>query len=681
MKPSLFSLPRSEIALNLKVIAVLLATLAIYHQDLTIIGNEAIRSELMSHILAIPFLLSYLLYRKRKMLKAVIPFETSALRGKTIFTHELFGIILCLLAFLLYWHGSYTFHPLEYHMASLPLFVAGCALIIFNAQTLKVLAFPIAFLFSLTPPPLEIIYVAGTTLSTFSSQAAYTILKTIGLPVNLATQYGTPAIVLENSEGLPLTFTIDIACAGIYSLIGFTIFAAFAAYITRGAPWKKAAMFLMGFPLIYALNITRIILIVLIGYQYGMETAMQAFHLFGGWVLIFLGTLLLLFLSEKILNIQIFGEKFKIVCPQCSQSPGEEENFCIACGRLLKNIDIKISKRDLCKIIALLISASLIALLTVPVFALTEGPAEVIIQSPGNEQESTQILPEIPEYTLQFMYRDEKFEEIAKQDASLIYAYIPTKGSETNIWVTIEIASTRASIHRWEVCLITWPQTHGYQPQVTQLDLRDVQLLQNPPIIGRYFAFRDTKSDIIQVILYWYENAIFNTGSGLQKEYVKLSLIAYGNDPEDIPKIEQQLLPFGEAIANHWQPIKTWSRIALEIAHNGITLIITVALLGIALLAIQFIRNQKEKKSNLTAYNKLASREKLILRAAHQAAQEEKPTINTIASAYQKLAQKPIQPSLLLEKLSEAEEVGLVKREIISHNNEPVLTWKNQVPF
>ena len=680
MRTSHLHLPRSKTSLGIKATTLLLATLAIYHQDLTMIGNEAIRSELMSHILAIPFLLSYLLYRKRKMLKADIPFETSAPRGKTVFTHELVGITLCLLAFLLYWHGSYTFYPLEYHMASLPLFVAGCTLIIFNAQTLKVLAFPIAFLIFLVPPPLEIIYVAGTTLSIFSSQAAYTILKAIGLPVNLATQYST-AIVLENSQGLPLTFVIDIACAGIYSLIGFTIFAAFAAYITREAPSKKATMFFIGFPLIYALNITRIILIVLIGYQYGMETAMQAFHLFGGWVLIFLGTLLLLYLSEKIWKIQIFNKKFKTIpCLKCSESLRKEIIFCPACGSLLRCVGIKVSRRDLCKITALLISASLVMLLQVPAFALTEGPAEVIVQLSSGEQVSTQILPDIPGYTLQFIERYKGFEEIAKQEASLTYAYVPATGSKTKIWVIIEIASSRTHLHPWEVCLITWPQTHG-QPPVTQLDLRDVQLLQNPSIIGRYFAFQDTKSNIIQVILYWYENAVFNTGSGLQKEYVKLSLIAYGNNPEDVSKIEEQLLPFGEAIASYWQPIKAWSRIALAVAQNGSTLIaITVALLGIV-IGNHVIKNQKGKKSSLKVYNKLASEEKLVPRAAYEAAKRGKATCDAIASVYEKLAQKPIQSGLLLEKLGQAEEVGLIERVVISQEDEPVLIWKSQIHF
>jgi len=102
--------------LSVKAMAILFGTLALYWQDLTIVANEALQSELASHILAIPFLLAYLLYRKRKMLRAVIPFESSNPMGKIILNREAVGAILCLLAFLMYWHGSYTFHPLEYHL-------------------------------------------------------------------------------------------------------------------------------------------------------------------------------------------------------------------------------------------------------------------------------------------------------------------------------------------------------------------------------------------------------------------------------------------------------------------------------------------------------------------------------------------------------------------------------------
>jgi exosortase/archaeosortase family protein len=49
---------------------------------------------------------------------------------------------------------------------------------------------------------------------------------------------------------------VDIACSGIYSLIGFVVFSAFIAYIIRESPKKKLATLLMGIPLIVALNIS-----------------------------------------------------------------------------------------------------------------------------------------------------------------------------------------------------------------------------------------------------------------------------------------------------------------------------------------------------------------------------------------------------------------------------------------
>ena len=683
MKIPRFHPTRTTIALSVKGIAVLGATIAIYFQDLTIVANEAIRSELMSHILVIPFLLAYILYRKRKMFRATIPFETTNFTRKPTYTHEIVGALLCLLAFLLSWHGSYTFHPLEYHLVSLPIFTAGIILIIFNTKTLKVLAFPIAFLLFLTPPPIEIIYSAGATLSTISSQAAYNVLKTIALPVSLANQYGTPVIILQKPGGLPLTFAIDIACAGIYSLTGFTIFAVFISYIARGATWKKATVFLAGIPLIYSLNITRIIITVLIGNHYGMEAAMQAFHLLGGWILIFAGTLILLIISEKLFKIQLFTTKQKIkACNYCNQNPENKQHFCLACGTTLNPLNIKLSKRDLNKIFILVVSAILIMNLQVPVFALTEGPAEVNIQTLGGEQTITQILPEISGYTTNFIYRDKGFEEVAKQDASLTYAYKPTDPSKTTIWVTIEIAKSRWRLHSWEACLITWPLATGHQPRVTQLSLRDIQLLQNPPLTARYFAFQDIETKLTQVILYWYENTLFNTGSNPEQKHVKISLIAFTNNPENIHSIEDQLLPFGKAIANYWQPIKTWSQIALLISQNGITLIaITIALLA-TILSYQLAKNQGEKKSNLKLYNKLAPQEeKLILKAAHEASKKEKPTANVIASHYQKLTGKTIDLELLIAKLNEAEKVGLIKRDITSQEDEPILTWKSQISF
>ena len=51
-----------------KVAIVVFATVIVFFQDLSIVANDALHTEFMSHIIAIPFLFSYLIFRKRKML-------------------------------------------------------------------------------------------------------------------------------------------------------------------------------------------------------------------------------------------------------------------------------------------------------------------------------------------------------------------------------------------------------------------------------------------------------------------------------------------------------------------------------------------------------------------------------------------------------------------------------------
>lgn len=65
------------------------------------------------------------------------------------------GGLLFTLAIVTYWHGSYTFQPLEYHLASLPIFLVGLLLILYGVGTLRAVAFPLAFLLPLIPPRLR----------------------------------------------------------------------------------------------------------------------------------------------------------------------------------------------------------------------------------------------------------------------------------------------------------------------------------------------------------------------------------------------------------------------------------------------------------------------------------------------------------------------------------------------
>ena len=173
MQPKRLSAERVALELNqhslavaIKFSVIIIGIIAFYLQDLTLVFSNALSDESTYHILAIPFLFGYLLYRKRAMISASFgqqkPTKTFFQKNFTLFI----GILLFATAVLVYWFGSYTFTPLEYHMLTLPILASGIILILFNGQTLKQLAFPIIFLFFLTPPPSDILYSVGSTLST-----------------------------------------------------------------------------------------------------------------------------------------------------------------------------------------------------------------------------------------------------------------------------------------------------------------------------------------------------------------------------------------------------------------------------------------------------------------------------------------------------------------------------------
>ena len=668
----------SNVVLALKAATVIVAVFALFHQDLSMIFNDALQNEATSHILVIPILFAYLVYRKRRMLRASIPFELGGQPSQTKHVATTCGLAVAAVAVVLYWWGSYTFTPLEYHLLTLPIFTAGLVLTVFNPQTLRQLAFPIFFLIFLTPPPNEVFYGWGSTLSVIGSEVSSAIVNALGVPSVISSEYGNPTIIITRPDQTIVGFTVDIACSGIYSLIGFLVFAAFIAYIIRDKLWKKATIFLLGLPLIYLFNIARITIILLLGYQYGEELALQIFHLLGGWALIFLGTLLLLAVSEKVFKTQIFSKPpARNSCARCSSNQLPlKESYCPNCGRMLRTPDIKLRKTDFAKIATIACIIIILLSIQTPVFALTKGPAQVIVQTPNGEEGNTQILPQIPSYTLQFDFRDRDFEQQEGPDAALIYEY--SRPDKPMVWASIEIASTRSPLHNWETCLVTWPATHGYQPEVTQLDLRDVQILQNPPIIARYFAFKYLAFNQTQLVLYWYETSIFTINNVSETKQVKISLITYPISPDDVAASEEYLLPFATAIANYWQPMKTWSQIALLLSKNGFALAGATTTLLAAIVVFEISKRIRGRRTNESTYVKLSTADQRLIRAVRETPGT--PTPDNIVIAYQNMSGEKITTSDLVQKLNEAEKTGLVERSIINDQDQPILGYRSNVP-
>ena len=360
---------------------------------------------MLSHIIAIPFLLTYVVYRIRKVVFAsILQFSNSAKYG---FDFKI-GLLLLLAASLLKWIGSYTFFSLELHMISMPVFMAGLILVIFNASTLRYLIFPLAYLALLIPPPLEVLQSVGYILSVFSSQTAYSFLKIIGLPVGLSESFNNPVISLTTAKGVEMSFIIDLACSGLYSLVGFFLFAIFISYISKGNLKNKLFLFFLGFPLISVLNIIRIIIIIIVGYLAGENLALDVFHLFSGWVLIFLGTLFLIFFGQKFLNINLFSN----VVDECSHLIlNEDDGYCTSCGKLIRYSEDVMSKDDVIKFILIILMMVPLFFYQVPVFTLAESAPGITLHGSMGEQTVTEIFPVIEGFDLSYVYRDGDFEE------------------------------------------------------------------------------------------------------------------------------------------------------------------------------------------------------------------------------------------------------------------------------
>jgi hypothetical protein len=352
-----------------------------------------------------------------------------------------------------------------------------------------------------------------------------------------------------------------------------------------------------------------------------------------------------------------------------------DESFCKDCGKILKTDLNNFARTDFIKLVVIFAILVSLIFIQVPVFTLTEGPVEVFIQTPSGELSTSKVLPEIEGYQARFVERDYEFEEVSGQDASISYQYLPEIPFKSVIWVGLEIGATKACLHPWEVCLVTWPQTHEGSPRVDQLDLSDIHLTDNPPITARYFVFGEKESNFTQVVLYWYTQSIFRVGDQHQQKWIKISVIDYTNDPQEYETIKAELLPIAKAIANFWQPVRNWSWVALSIAENGLPFIIIAFIMLIGTLVYNLYPEINRRKKAKNMYDNIYDPEERqifdVIRGLGQSA-----TVSMIASKFRELYGNEINIVKLEQKLFEAEEAGLIQRKFTTINDNPYLVWK-----
>jgi hypothetical protein len=244
------------------------------------------------------------------------------------------------------------------------------------------------------------------------------------------------------------------------------------------------------------------------------------------------------------------------------------------------------------------------------------------------------------------------------------------------VYVDIGVSTSISNLHNWEVCLIAIQTSQGQYPLVNVLDSRDVQLVQDNPVIAQYLVFNNPDGSQ-QVTLYWYEKASFNAGFTVEQKYVRISLIILRQNSTDYSKQEQELLAVGKQIAAKWAPMETQALVSLGIPAQEALLIASVVFLVVTATG-QFLAQQRKAANNLRIFNSFASqKEKIMLRTVREQLKERKYLrTSDIIEGVQKSRSKPVNPRSVLQVLAALEKNGFIKRTIVSIDNSPLQVWK-----
>jgi exosortase D (VPLPA-CTERM-specific) len=226
----------------------------------------------------IPVITLFLIWQRKNQL-AEIEFKPSVA-----------GLFLVLLGGLLLFLGTVaTTHTLSQY--GLVITILGVALAFLGWKAFKLIMVPLVVLFFMVPLPPFVYNGLSTKLQLVSSQLGVEVIRWFGISVYLEGN-----VIDLGSYKLQVVE----ACSGLRYLFPLVSLSFIAAYIFKGAFWKKAVIFLSSIPITVFMNSFRIGVIgVLVEYG-GPEQAEGFLHYFEGWI-VFMGCIAILVLEMAIL--------------------------------------------------------------------------------------------------------------------------------------------------------------------------------------------------------------------------------------------------------------------------------------------------------------------------------------------------------------------------------------------
>lgn len=172
--------------------------------------------------------------------------------------------------------------------------IAGCVLMVAGWKVLRVLAFPIGFLFFTVPAPGWMVDGATVPLKVFISDWVTRFLYAAGYPV---AQNGVVIMIG------PYQLLMKDACAGMNSIFALSAIGMFYVYAFRWKSKLRSILLLAAvIPITIIANFLRVLMLVLIAYYGGIELVDGVLHDLTG-IALFVFALALLFTFDGLLSL------------------------------------------------------------------------------------------------------------------------------------------------------------------------------------------------------------------------------------------------------------------------------------------------------------------------------------------------------------------------------------------
>jgi EpsI family protein len=297
--------PAAEWLILLAPTAMLAGLLLSCYYTVAVVGLWANEEYAYAPLLAgIAFLL--FLYRGRQMLRTIGGGE------------PVWGTVLLSIGLAGYVFGHSQRIELVELFSTIPV-IAGFITTIGGRDALKIMRFPLLFLFFTIPYPSWILYLLTSPLKTAISAWTETLLYNAGYPV------ARSGVILAVGSYRML---VADACSGMHSLIFLVALGLLYLHLTGPRqPWHRTLLVLALVPIAVVANFVRVVILVLTTYHFGAAAGQSYWHSLAG-LLLFVLAFLSLFVLDGLLT-----QFNRPAAHQAGGSPGRQADHGEQCKR------------------------------------------------------------------------------------------------------------------------------------------------------------------------------------------------------------------------------------------------------------------------------------------------------------------------------------------------------------